>query len=101
MNSLNVQIAYYSLINDQLKLNNIDKTIKMLKKIKLDPILIYYNNYSKTQKYNVVSLLLSNKLIVPVKEEEMVQGQFKKYGLSYDEINEIKQLEKKLHHDLD
>ena len=80
---LNIKIVKLSDMTNKYY-NNIDKTIKLLHKIKLDPILIYYNNYSKKQKYNVISLLLKNKLIIPIKQEEMTQGQFKKYGLSYD-----------------
>ena len=51
------------------------------------PKTIFYNKKFKgtDPKYNVTSLLLRNNLIVPVKNVEMKQSQFKKYGLSYEQ----------------
>ena len=72
-----------------LKLDEVIKRLKMINKIlNLDyvPSLIYYNRISKGSKpnYNITSILLKNKLIIPIKEEEMNANQFKKYGLSYE-----------------
>ena len=73
-------------------INDIDVTIKALKlfnKVDMDfiPKTIFYNKKFKgtDPKYNVTSLLLRNNLIVPVKNVEMKQTQFKKYGLSYEQ----------------
>ena len=75
------------------KILDVSNTIKLLgsfnKKVDLDyiPMVIYYNKFnpSKTNStYNVTSLLLKNKLIVPIKNEKMTANQFKKYGLSYE-----------------
>ena len=73
-------------------INNIDVTIKVLKifnKINMNfiPKTIFYNRKFKGSepKYNITSLLLKNNLIVPVKNVEMKQSQFKKYGLGYEQ----------------
>ncbi len=72
---------------------SLDNTIKLLKdvekKIKLNyiPDIIYYDNISKKKnntEYNVTSILLKNKTIIPVKPEKLISSQFKKYGLSYE-----------------
>ena len=80
-------------------LNNIksyltlDNTLKLLKdvekKVKLNyiPDVIYYDGMNKKNnntEYNVTSILLKNKTIIPVKPERMNANQFKKYGLSYE-----------------
>ncbi len=70
----------------------IDEVIKRLasinKILNLDyvPTLIYYNNSTKGSKptYNINSILLKNKLLIPVKEEYLNSNQFKKFGLSYE-----------------
>lgn len=73
-------------------INNIDITIKVLKvfnKVDMDfiPKTIFYNRKFKgtDPKYNITSILLKNNLIVPVKNVEMKQSQFKKYGLGYEQ----------------
>lgn len=71
---------------------DIKTIIKLLKdiesKIKLNyiPSVIYYNNFTKdkTPVYSVTSLLLKNKLIIPIKKENLTASQFKKFGLSYE-----------------
>ena len=75
------------------KILDLSNTIKLLKslntKVNLDyiPMVIYYNKFNPsktTSTYNITSLLLKNKLIVPVHNELMNAKQFKKYGLSYE-----------------
>jgi hypothetical protein len=87
---LNLKITKLNEITNKYY-NNINVTIKNLKKInkiEMDfiPITIYYDTRKKgtNPKYNIVSLLLKNKLIVPIKNEEMTVAQFKKYGLGYE-----------------
>ena len=73
-------------------INNIDVTIKSLKqfnKIDMDfiPKTIFYNRKfkGKDPKYNITSILLKNNLIVPIRNVELTQSQFKKYGLGYEQ----------------
>ena len=51
------------------------------------PKTIFYNRKFKGSdpKYNITSILLKNNLIIPVKNVEMKQSQFKKYGLGYEQ----------------
>jgi len=72
-----------------LKIDDVIKKLSNINKIlNLDfiPTLIYYNKIASGSKptYNVTSILLKNKLIIPVKEEYMNTNQFKKFGLSYE-----------------
>jgi len=69
---------------------NIDDTIKLLNKFnKLHPSLnyqpkvVYYNNV-KNNTYNIISLLLMNNMIIPIKNEYVSPNSFKKYGLGYE-----------------
>lgn len=73
---------------------DLDETIKLLYKFnKISPELnyvpksIYYNNTKdKTggSEYNIISILLMNNLIVPIKNEYVSATTFKKYGLGYE-----------------
>uniref|UniRef100_A0A6C0HVJ4 Early transcription factor VETF large subunit n=1 Tax=viral metagenome TaxID=1070528 RepID=A0A6C0HVJ4_9ZZZZ len=69
---------------------DLDETIKLLYKFnKLVPDLnyvpksIYYNNV-KDKTYNIISILLMNNLIIPIKSEYVLPTTFKKYGLGYE-----------------
>ena len=69
---------------------DLDETIKLLSKFnKLAPELnylpksIYYNN-TKDEHYNIISILLMNNLIIPIKHEYVMATTFKKYGLGYE-----------------
>jgi len=90
---LNTKITNITEISNKY-INNIDVTIKALKqfnKNNLDfiPKTIFYNKKydssdSSDPKYNVTSILLKNNLIVPIRNIEMKQSQFKKYGVGYE-----------------
>lgn len=73
-------------------INSIDVTIKVLKifnKLEMDfiPKTIFYNKKFKggDPKYNITSIILKNTLIIPIRNVEMTQSQFKKYGLGYEQ----------------
>lgn len=65
-------------------------TIKLLSKFNSkNPSLNYLPkvvNYNKVvdMKYNIISLLLMNNMIIPIKNEYMTAVSFKKYGLGYE-----------------
>lgn len=88
----NYNYPIYNISNIKSYLS-LDNTIKLLKdvekKIQLNyiPEIIYYDSfYTKNNKseYNVTSILLKNKTIIPIKPEKMNAAQFKKYGLSHE-----------------
>jgi hypothetical protein len=69
---------------------DLDTTIKLLNKfnklapeLKYIPKSVYYNNH-KENLYNIISILLMNNLIVPIKNEYVASTTFKKYGLGYE-----------------
>jgi hypothetical protein len=73
---------------------DLDTTIKLLNKfnklapeLKYIPKSVYYNNYKDktgSPEYNIISILLMNNLIVPIKNEYVPSTTFKKYGLGYE-----------------
>ena len=80
-------------LNDIKNYLSLDNTLKLLKdiekKIKLNyiPDIIYYDSMNKKNnntEYNITSILLKNKTIIPIKPEKLNANQFKKYGLSYE-----------------
>lgn len=88
---LDFNIKSISSINNK-KILSLSDTIKELSKIEklldLDykPKLVYYDKIKKGSppKYNITSILLKNKLIIPINNEYLSNVQFKKYGLSYE-----------------
>ena len=86
----NYPISNLNNIKSYLKLDNTIKLLKDVeKKIKLNyvPDVIYYDGINKKNnntEYNVTSILLKNRTIIPIKPERMNAKQFKKYGLSYE-----------------
>ena len=68
----------------------LDITIKLLNKfnsayptLNYVPKVINYNNI-KDNNYNVISILLMNNMIIPIKSEYMSAASFKKFGLGYE-----------------
>lgn len=75
----------------QADMMDMDDMIKALKKIHLKepsfnyiPKIINYNNTNKKGQINVISILLMNNMIIPIKNEYMDPNVFKKYGLGYE-----------------
>ena len=88
---LNLNITNITELSNKY-INNIDITIKVLKifnKINMNfiPKIIFYNKKFKGDdpKYNITSIILKNNLIIPIKNLEMKQSQFKKYGIGYEQ----------------
>ncbi len=87
--NLNIKISNI----DELKnseLLDIHDTIKLLNKFnakyssyKYIPKIVNYNNI-KDGKYNIISILLMNNLIIPIKNEYVNASIFKKYGVGYE-----------------
>jgi hypothetical protein len=69
---------------------DLDTTIKLLNKINNKypdlnylPKVVNYNN-NKDNTFNIISILLFNGLIIPIKNEYVPASTFKKYGLGYE-----------------
>jgi hypothetical protein len=93
---INVNIDTYDNLNKYI--SNLDTTIKnlktiskILKDLNYQPKTLFYES-KKNDTYNITSILLYNKLILPVKKIQLSSTQIKKYGLSY----EFQSLEEKI-----
>ncbi len=86
---LNVNIMHISLLKTS-ELLDLSNTIKLLNKfnninksLNYIPKSVNYNNM-KDGKYNIISILLMNNMIIPIKHEYVHPSTFKKYGLGYE-----------------
>lgn len=75
----------------QADMMDLNDTIKELKKIhqaqpsfKYVPKVINYNNINKKGEMNIISILLMNNMIIPIKNQYVDPKTFKKYGLGYE-----------------